>query len=263
MLKLNTVILLIFFYSLLIVGVSQAAQEEKQEEVEKRFSATASFSAIASSGNAKEFTFSLDNTNKFIFKKSELDLNVAAILSESDGERTSNLYTGYIKYNRNIRQNSYLTGLIGYESNTLAGFSNRYSLSLGLGHYIVKTKQRELQVEGGFGGVIEYTLIKEGGQTSPGSNGATTGKNKFLLSRAFIRAAFAISPSATFSQDAQFLFNMEESQDIRIYANSALTVKIVKHIALQMGLKIKYDNLPVPGYIRTDIITLSTIVISF
>ena len=263
MLKLNTVILLIFFYFLLIIGAGQAAQEEKQEEVQKKFSATASFSAVASSGNAKEFTFSLDTTNKFLFKASELNLNVAAILSESDGERTSNLYTGYIKYNRNIKQNSYLTGLISYESNTLAGFSNRYSLSLGVGHYIVKSKKRELQVEGGFGGVIEYTLIKEGDQTLSGRNGATTGENKFLLSRLFVRAAFAISPSATFSQEAQFLFNMERAKDARIYADSALTVNIVKHIALQMGLKIKYDNSPVPGYVRTDIITLSTIVISF
>jgi len=56
---------------------------------------------------------------------------------------------------------------------------------------------------------------------------------------------------------------MKRAQDARIYADSALTVKVVKHIAKQMGLKIKYDNQPVPGYVKTDIITLSTIVISF
>jgi len=262
MLKLNTIILLIFFDFLLIIGVSQGAQETK-EEVKKKFSATTSFSAVASSGNAKEFTFSLDTTNKFVFDASELNLNVAAILSQSDGEKTSNLYNGYIKYNRNIRQKSYLSGLISYESNTLAGFSSRYSLSWGVGHYVVKSKKTELQVEGGVGGVMEYILPKEGSQISPGSDSSATGKDKFLLSRLFVKAAFAISPSATFSQEAQFLFNMKRAQDARIYADSALTVKIVKHIALQMGLKIKYDNQPVPGYVKTDIITLSTIVISF
>ncbi|MFB0518476.1 MAG: DUF481 domain-containing protein, partial [Acidobacteriota bacterium] len=73
----------------------------------------------------------------------------------------------------------------------------------------------------------------------------------------------AISESATLSQEGQFLFNMKEAEDVRIYANTALTVSMVKHIALQLGLKIKYDNQPVPGYVKTDIITLSTIVISF
>ena len=260
--KLNTVIFLTLFVFLLIIGVAQGAQEAK-EEVKKKFSSTASFSAVASSGNAKEFTFSLDTTNHFIFKTSELKLNAAAIISESDGERTSNLYSGYIKYNRNIKQNSYILGLISYESNTLAGFSSRYSLSLGAGHYLVKSEKTEFQVEGGLGGVIEYILPKQGGQTSSVSNGSTKIKNKFLLSRLFVRGAYAISPSATLSQEAQFLFNMQQAQDVRIYADSALTVKMVKHIALQMGLKIKYDNSPVPGYVKTDIITLSTIVISF
>jgi len=260
--KYNRVVSLLFFY-LLVWGVGLHAQETEGEEAKKKYSATTSFSAIASAGNAKEFTFSLESTHKYAFDKSQLDLYAGAILSESDGKRTSNLYNGYLKYNRNISLKSYLLGLASYERNTLAGFSSRYSLSLGVGHYIVKTEKRELQVEGGFGGVIEYILPKEGSQTSPVSASAHSGKNEFLLSRFFVRGAMAISESATLSQEAQFLFNMQEAEDVRIYANTALTVTMVKHIALQMGLKIKYDNQPVPGYVKTDIITLSTIVISF
>ena len=262
MLKHNRLVFLLILH-LLIWGVCLHAEETEGEEAKKKYSAATSFSAIASSGNAKEFTFSLESTHKYAFDKSQLDLYVGAILSESDGKRTSNLYNGYIKYNRTIRQRSYLLGLISYERNTLAGFSSRYSLSLGVGHYIVKTEKRELQIEGGLGGVIEYILPKEGSQTSPVNASAHSGKNEFLLSRLFVRGAMAISESATLSQEGQFLFNMREAEDVRIYANTALTVTMVKHIALQMGLKIKYDNQPVPGYVKTDIITLSTIVISF
>ncbi len=253
---------MLFFY-LLVWGVGLHAQETEGEEAKKKYSATTSFSAIASSGNAKEFTFSLESTHKFAFDKSQLDLYVGTIISASDGKRTSNLYNGYLKYKRNIRQRSYLLGLVSYERNTLAGFSSRYSLSLGVGHYIVKTEKRELQIEGGLGGTIEYLMPKVGNQTSPVNGSAHSGKNEYLQSRLFVRGAMAISESATISQEGQFLFNMKEAEDVRIYANTALTVTMVKHLALQMGLKIKYDNQPVPGYVKTDIITLSAIVISF
>jgi putative salt-induced outer membrane protein YdiY len=77
-------------------------------------------------------------------------------------------------------------------------------------------------------------------------------QSTFAASRASLAYKHVFGASTAFTQAVEWVTNLEDTDDQRLFSETALTAPISKQIALKATYVIRFDNQPEPGFKDTD-----------
>ncbi len=156
---------------------------------------------------------------------------------QSGTENANLLKTGArIDYGLTPRLSVFAGG--SYERNKFAGISRRFEEPVGLAFAVIKTDKQDLSFEGG----LNFTQQRD----LAGVN------NNYTAARAAGKYQYSFSEKSNISQNVEFLPNLDTGKDYRINSETALTAPISSRISMKLSYVIHFDNLPEPGFKKTD-----------
>ena len=227
-----------------------AAQEE--EEKEKNWSNKTEFGLTSTSGNSETTNLSLGNKYKRNWTKAELVFDLMAIKNESvvntytgsagnevlqeRTDTTAETYALGLAYRRNITGRLFWYANGRWFRNVPAGLLDRYRAGAGVGYTLIEAKK--------------HIVIGELGATysddTKSVEGLTSNEASFTYSSATLLFAynFKISDTAELSSDADWFYDVEESQNWQANWVTSLTASLTSQLALKITYSVVYDNLP-------------------
>jgi len=162
----------------------------------------------------------------------------AALYGETDGEKSAEQFRfgGRGDYALSSRLGVY--GMAGWDRNEFAGISRRFEEGTGLALKVLTGPRDELSLEGGVGATQQVS-------TSDVSS-------NFLAGRAAGRYRRQLAEKAFLQQLVEFIPNFDLSDDYRVFSETSLVAPLSGAVALKAGYVIRFDNLPEPGFKKTD-----------
>ncbi len=155
-----------------------------------------------------------------------------------------------------IEPDLFAFGLAQFESDRILGFSQRYSLSGGLGYKLVTTPDVKLAVKAG--PALRHTALVDGGSET------------HLGALAGLDLRWQISPWLKFTQGANMVAEtganataLITSHDTTLALNSGLQAKVSDRLSTKLSYSLNYDSSPPPDAVSTDTLTRFTMVYGF
>src|SRR5688572_31194747 len=106
-------------------------------------------------------------------------------------------------------------------------------------------------------------ILLEGGASFNQQRSTLDLSDNFVAARGAAAFRHRFTATAYFEQLAEFLPSLENGDDLRINTETALVAPISGQIALKASYAIRFDNLPAPGFKKTDRILTSGIQVTF
>ncbi|HXV85940.1 MAG TPA: DUF481 domain-containing protein [Gemmatimonadales bacterium] len=162
----------------------------------------------------------------------------AVVYGRTGGVTTASQWKAGVRGDRKSGERWSLYLLAGYERNTFAGIARRFEEAAGVAALPVKTARDEMAVEAG-GSLNQQRSIL----------GVST---NFVAARAAGRYRRGFGEKAFFQQSLEVLPNLDETDDLRLNAESQLVAPLSTRVGLKLSYVVRYDNLPEPGFQKTD-----------
>lgn len=162
----------------------------------------------------------------------------SAIEGRSNGAETAAQYATDLRVDRVITSRLGAYGLVGYYRNPFAGIGRRFDEGAGL---TVKVLTQPHDVIAGEAGI---SFIQER-NTAFVENSFGAGRGALLYKHSFTDAA-------TLQEALELLSNFKLSTDRRVNSETSLTAPLSKRISLKAAYVIHFQNLPEPGFKKTD-----------
>jgi len=204
-------------------------------------------SYLATTGNSESKTAGLDLDYKRTFAPWGLEVIGGYLRADSNGEETASRSFLGVRGDRALGERWKVFVGVNWLRDTFAGLDNRYVLGAGVTYGAVKTDTQELSFDLG---------------VAWNSEDLTTGaSNDYLSGLAGMAYTWTISPTSKLTEKLSFLPSFEDSQDWRLASETAVEAAISAKLALKLGFQYLYDNLPVPGFEKTDTKTAISLVV--
>lgn len=207
-------------------------------------------SYLQTSGNSSSQTLSTGLKVERTFSFSKLTLEGGALYGKKGDVTSDQSWFGSLKYDRNITDRFYLFILEMTERNTLKGMEFRYTHQGGLGYYLLKSNDNILKAEAGAGYVHED-------QIDPFPD------RGFPSARAFAGYTHNFSKTSRFDEWAEYLPNLNDSKDYVINEETALITNLAGNLALKVSFAVAFDNLPPPGFQKSDRVVKTAFLYTF
>lgn len=215
----------------------------------KRWKDTGELSAVSTNGNSKTTTTSAKNTFDYRRDLLGLELVGGGLGSKSKGQVTAEQYNASEKGTYNITPRNFFYEKFGWDKNRFAGIQNRYDASVGAGRELLALPADKIVGELGVGYINEERINQP--------------RNDFASGRAYAKYTHVFSPTANFSQDAEYLANFEDTDDYRLNTETALTTTVSTHVSLKVSYVWKRLNKPAPGVAKDDTIAAAALLINY
>ena len=224
----------------LIVAVSAFADETPPGPA-KPWKNESEFSFVSANGNTKSTTTSGKDTLTYTISKTSLQLTGGGLGARSAGSVVAEQYNAAEKVSYNVTERDYLFERFGWDKDRFAGIRNRYDSSVGIGRTLLKRDNDTLLSEIGGGYISEKRIHAN--------------DNDFATGRGYLKYTHTISPTANFSQDAEYVQSLKEGKDSRIKTETAIIAALSTHLSLKASYVWKYVGAPPPGVGRSDTLT--------
>jgi putative salt-induced outer membrane protein len=165
---------------------------------------------------------------------------------EANHQVTREFYQLGYKGDLKVSERAYGFGLAQFESDRLAGFTQRWSLGSGIGIQLAKSDAFSLRVEGG--PALRRTDFTDGTEETNVSGRGALGIDWRL--REGLRA----------KQDASIY---SESGTTSIQSTTALDAKLMSKLSARFSYSLRYESQPLPGSVGTDTVTRASVVYDF
>src|SRR5688500_12189834 len=199
----------------------------------KRTRLTASAGLVDVAGNTR--LMSLSGEQRLEYRTADarwmFSQTAAGLYGKTDDSTTATLLKGGLRADRALSARLAAFLGAGFERNRFAGISRRFEEVLGLAWKALATP-RDLS-------------------------------DNFVAARGAAAFRHRFTATAYFEQLAEFLPSLENGDDLRINTETALVAPISGQIALKASYAIRFDNLPAPGFKKTDRILTSGIQVTF
>jgi putative salt-induced outer membrane protein YdiY len=216
----------------------------------KKLDFTGDLTFVSTTGNSEVTTSGA--TDKLIWRPSErwtLTQTAGIVYGRSSGDVVAENYRagGKGEYAFGTATGAY--GLFAFDRNVFSGIAARYEFSAGLAAKPVNTERDIVKFEAGVARVLQRNLADS---LTRFFSGRVAGGYKHLFTAA-----------SYFEAGLEILPNLEESEDLRANGITALVAPISSHIGLKAAYEIRWDNLPEPGFKRTDTVLRTGVQITF
>lgn len=161
-----------------------------------------------------------------------------ALYGETDGARSAEQYRFGGRGDYAVSERLGLYGMAGWDRNEFAGISRRIEEGAGLAFKVLTGPRDELSLEGGVGATQQLNTSDQ--------------SSSFLSGRAAGRYRRQLAEKAFVQQLVEFIPNFDVSDDYRVFSETSLVAPLSGAVALKAGYVVRFDNLPEPGFKKTD-----------
>ncbi len=216
----------------------------------KKWKDTAEGSFVNTNGNSKATTTSAKDLFTYQFQpETKLEVEGGALGARSQGQVTTEQYYAGEKTQRKVDDRNYLFERFRWDKNRFAGVANRYDASLGGGRDLWKTPTDLWSAEGGPGYVNEERTHDK--------------RRSFASARAYTKYAHDFTPTAKFSQDAEWLQSLADKRDNRLSAETDLVTTLTTRFSVKTSFVWKHVSQPPPNTIKDDTVTAVALIANF
>jgi putative salt-induced outer membrane protein len=175
-----------------------------------------------------------------------LEVSVLANRAETDGVKSAERYFAELRGKRALGDRYELFAGGGYERDKFAGFDSRTVLEAGGIWRAVDRKRQRLAFDLGLTWTSESPVAGERLE----SFGAVAG----------LEWNWKLSETASFRERLVYYPNFDDSEDWRLRSETSLEAALASSWALRLSYLVTRDNLPAPGFERTDTATSVSLV---
>ena len=153
------------------------------------------------------------------------------------------------RYDRFLTENDIGYASLGWLNDPFSGYRGRVHQQVGYGRVLLRSDETRLISELGFDVAKEWY-----------TEGVEPAEGRVYASRAFLGVVHTLSETTRFSQETEWLMNVEDLDDVRISGETALTLKATDVLNVQLSYELTYESVPVDGYRALDQSTQVTLV---
>jgi len=223
--------------------------DEAEEAAPSPWSGKAGLSLLATSGNTDTTSFGVEVE---LMREPEpwgLETGVSFSRAEQDGATTAERLHGYARGERSLGRRWGLLAGLSAEQDEFAGFDLRSIAEVGMRLKALTGDVHLLSIDGGL------TWTREDLSNGPAEDS--------LGAFASMSYTWKLSTTSSFRERLELLPSFERSDDWRITSETSVQADLNQHLALKVGYRLRYDNLPVPGFETTDTTTTASVVLAF
>lgn len=210
---------------------------------------TADLGFVNAAGNTEVTTFNVGEELLYTTGPWGIKQTFGVVYGRTDGEVSTSLWRAGIRGDRSVgsRLGIYLLG--AFDRNTFAGITRRFEEGAGLVFTALESTTDRLEFEAG-AGLTQQRSTERVNSSFASARGAGTYRRSF-------------SEASYLQLTSEVLPNLEESDDLRVNSGAELVAPISSQIAMKLTYMIRYDNLPEPGFEKTDRLFTAGLQISF
>jgi putative salt-induced outer membrane protein len=220
---------------LLALAAPLAAQQETPKHPWKL---QTDFGLVNTAGNTSTTTLNAGQQGSYLTGHWTLSQSFAAVYGRTDGKKSAESYQAGMRgdYAVSERVGVYLQG--GWSRNAFAGISRRLEEGTGLSLKAVTTSRTTLALETG-------VALNQQRDLAGVHNNFGSGRGAVMFRQMLNQAAY-------FQQMAEVLPNFKTTRDVRVNSETSLVAPLSSSVAFKAGYVVKFDNLPEPGFSKTD-----------
>ena len=221
-------------------AVPAVAPLAAQDTPAKAVVATANVSFVDAAGNTDVTTLSGDQRLEYTPPESGWKLAefVSLVYGRTEGETSANALKLGARADRELIGRLSAFGGASYERNRFAGIARRFEEITGLAYKVVDLPKDQLGTELGASFTQQRNL-----------DGVDDG---FVAARAAASYRHLFTEHAWLQQLLEFLPSLEKGADRRINSETSLVAPLSARFAVKVAYTVRYDNLPEPGFEKTD-----------
>ena len=193
---------------------------------------------VNASGNTDVTTLNAGEHLSYVTGPWTFAHELIAIEGRSHGAETAAQYSSNLRVDRAFSPRFGAYALAGWYRNPFAGMGRRFGEGLGLTAKIVAQPRDVLSGEAGISFVQERN-------TAFVTNSFSAGRGALLYKHSFTGAA-------NLQQALELLEDLKHSDDQRLNSETSLTAPLSRRISLKAAYLIRFQNLPEPGFKKTD-----------
>ncbi len=176
-------------------------------------------------------------------------VRLQADYQESLGLTTRERYLAAYEPNWKFDDRAYLYGAAQYESDRFSGFSDRISLSSGIGYSAIRSPAVKLDVE--LGPAFRYTRFVDS---------ANEGNESAAAARGSLDFGWKLSKGISVTQNASAYLQQANST---VSSKSALLARLIGPLSAQFSYTMQYESAPPDGRRTTDTTSRAALVVDF
>lgn len=193
---------------------------------------------VNAAGNTSVTTFNLGEVLTHTAGAWKLRQSIAALYGKTDGEKSAEQFQAGVRADYSLSARVALYGRAGWDRNQFAGINRRFEEGVGLAVKLVARERDELSVEAGMGATQQVNTSDE--------------SSNYLAGRAAALYRHTLKEKAFVQQALEFTPNFDVSEDYRLLSETSLVAPLSSAIALKVAYVVRLDNLPEPGFKKTD-----------
>jgi putative salt-induced outer membrane protein len=245
-------------------NVERPAEEDKDgEELE------VAAGGLIASGNARQVA--LTASSKFKLRRDVSQLRAAAALNyaraaigdeEDSGlvETVSNVQ-GLLRYDFFFAEHWSLFTAVTARRDPFQGLDLRLNVDPGVAYYIVDEAKQQLWVEAGYD--FQHDVRRDENLEEARAAGETLDKTESRHSvRTFAGYDDNLNERVSFSTGLEYIQSVQETDTYRLNWDASLTSNIAGRFSTAVTLSLKFDNQPLPGIEKLDIVSAFNLVYS-
>lgn len=221
----------VFILLLSSAGTSLSAQD-------KPTTFTTDLGFVNAAGNTSVTTFNLGEVLTHTSGAWKLQQSLGALYGKTEGEKSAEQLQAGVRADYALSERVSLYGRAGWDRNQFAGINRRFEEGVGLAVKLVALERDVLSVEAGLGATQQVNTSDE--------------SSNFLAGRAAALYKHTLAEKAFVQQALEFIPNFDVSDDYRIFSETSLVAPLSSAIALKVAYVVRLDNLPEPGFKKTD-----------
>jgi putative salt-induced outer membrane protein len=199
---------------------------------------TADFGFVNASGNTRLATINFGDKVVKTLRSWTIMQQGAYIYGKTNGVSSANALKA------SLRGDHMLVGRVGlflgssYERNRFAGFTSHTDQIAGISATVLTMPRDTLRFDGG--GVYTNETRVDGTTKS------------FPAARAGMGYKHSFGGTSAFTQTAEYVPNLEETEQYRINSESIITAKMTSHLGMKFAYLVRYDSRPATGFGKSD-----------
>lgn len=204
---------------------------------------------VDASGNSDVRSFNLGEKLTWRLAPWVFTQTARALYGETDGVTTTESYDAGARAEYRITRRLGAFVLLAYQRDPFAGVAVRWGVGPGVGFAVLQAPRDTLSVDAAV--------------TAQRERSTTNVEQRFTAARTGLFYKHLFSAAAFVTQAFEWTANLETMDDQRLNSETALTAPLSRQIALRVAYLIRFDNLPEPGFERTDRILTTGVQIAF
>ena len=209
-----------------------------QDQPKRPWKLQADFGLVNTSGNTSTTTLNAGQEGSYTTGAWTLGEAFNAVYGRTGGATSAENYTARLRADYAISPHVGVYLLGGWNRDRFAGIARRFDEGTGLRLVALDRPRTKLNLEAGLSTI----------QQRP-----TTGADRnYAAARGAVHIKQMLGEKAYLEQKAEILPNLKTTDDVRINSETSLVAPISGSIAFKAGYVIKFDNVPEPGFGKTD-----------